>query len=284
MQVILISGLIPFDSGKTWFTIGAAAAAKELGLRVSVYKPVAAHNIWYSPHTVDASSKLGILVGNDALLYYRHGLAPSPHISNPIAIATSPPDPTKYTRYEDYEGDFEDISRVAVITRITTCRSGSPRHFVHRDNLSKVGGAVSKLAEGLASSLRAEPLDFGEVLSYISSPRAAEDLDYCMAELSRGADLLLVESFNDAISPYPGVLSAASALIVIAPGKAIVYEDMNRVRKAVEELAARAGQEGLRARRLFNEVPYSFAIDIEPAREPAAGPSHIDLIKRFLGP
>lgn len=94
MVKILISGLLVYDSGKTWLAISLAKRLKGYGHRVGIYKPIAGHNAWTQYKTVVISKKLGILVGEDVFNYISilgMGKEIIPFM-NPIDILLAPPE------------------------------------------------------------------------------------------------------------------------------------------------------------------------------------------------
>jgi predicted P-loop ATPase/GTPase len=239
--VILVAGLVPFDSGKTWFALGAALAARERGLRVGVFKPVAAHNLWYSPRAVRKSLELKLLVGNDVLLYREKGLVEDIGVSNPVAVATAPPDPSAYASVGDYMRDFEDVGRIAVLSRVYAFDERAHSHYVHAENLRKMGARVRRLVEKMGGALGAAPRSFAGLSAYLTSNEVAANLDKCLRELERGRDLVFVESFNDAVAPYGALLESVDAAVIVAPGKAYVYRDARKLREVSRKAFERWG-------------------------------------------
>jgi predicted P-loop ATPase/GTPase len=136
LKTVMIAGLHVYDSGKTWFTLGLASHVRSLGLRVRVYKPVAGHSLWYSPRTFRKSLKIGLLGGNDVLIYYDNKLMVSPLLGNPIAIATAPLDPAIYgENIERYLADNDSVYTSVVISRITDCSAEVARHYLYTTDL-----------------------------------------------------------------------------------------------------------------------------------------------------
>jgi len=282
--VALVSGLVPYDSGKTWFTLGAALAARERGLRVSVFKPVAAHNLWYSPLTVRRSLELGALVGNDVLRYAEWGLVGDVRLSNPVAIATVPPDPGRYPSIEGYMEDFGDVSRIAVLSRVYECKSGRQAHYVHAENLSRAGERARRLVERMGKALAAEPRSFADLAGYLGSPRAAENLNECLERLRADSDVVFVESFSDAITPYGGLLEAVDLVVIVAPGVAYVYRDVGSLRRAAQEAVERLGPAGYRSLHVFRSARPDLSIETGFASRPSPRRPHREFVEKGLAP
>lgn len=243
--IVLVAGLLPYDSGKTWFTTSAALAAREKGLRVSVFKPVAAHNLWYSPRTVKKGLELGVLVGNDVLLYYENGLVGDLGVSNPVAIATVPPDPSKYSSIDSYMDDFGDVGRIAVISRVYDCERGQRIHYVHAESLSKAGRWASRVIGRMLAAFEAEQRSFADLAGYLYSSSAVDNLDLCLKKLERESEVVFIESFSDAFTPYGVFLRSVGLIMLVAPGAVYVYTDVEGLWAAAEEAVRRIGVGGL---------------------------------------
>jgi len=279
--VILVAGLVPYDSGKTWFTLGSALAARGKGLRVGVFKPVAAHNLWYSPRAVRGSFELELLVGNDVLLYYEKGLVEDIGVSNPVAIATAPPDPSKYARVRDYMGDFEDVGRIAVLSRVYKFDERAHTHYIHVENLAKMSSMVRKLVERMRIALRAEPGSFAGLSAYLTSSEAAANLGKCLRKLEEGSDIVFVESFNDAVAPYGALLEEIDAMVIVAPGKAYVYRDARKVREAAQRAFESLGWAGFRTKYVFDFLKPDFSVETGLAVTPSARKPHREFVERI---
>jgi predicted P-loop ATPase/GTPase len=279
--VVLVTGLVPYDSGKTWFTLGAALAAREKGLRVSVFKPVAAHNLWYSPKAARKSLELKLLIGNDVLLYHEKGLVEDIGATNPVAIATAPPDPSKYSRVEDYMGDLEDVGRIALLSRVYAFDERAHSHYVHAENLHKMNTRVRRLVEKMSGALEAVPRSFASLSAYLTSNEVAANLDKCLHALERGKDVVFVESFNDAIAPYGALLESVDAVVVVAPGKAYIYRDAGKVREVSQKAFERWGWTGFRTSYVFDTLKPDFSVETGFAAKPSARKPHREFIDKI---
>lgn len=254
-KLVLVSGLIPYDSGKTWFTLSSALHAKSIGLRVGVFKPVAGHNLWYSPRTIKKSIEFRLLVGNDITLYYENKLAKDPALSNPLAIATITPDPHLYEQNIDtYMADLENVYSTAVFSRITSCRGKLTRHYYYPENLKKAPPATRRALEKMLLLLRAEESSTDELIKYMGSTDSEGNLNECLELIREGNNVVFVESFNDAIAPYAGLLGKVDIIAVVAPGRVFIYEDVKAVRELVLSSTEKYGWEGFRARHIIGKV------------------------------
>lgn len=282
-KLVLISGLIPYDAGKTWFTIGSALAARSVGLRTGVFKPVAAHSIWYSPVTLKKSLELGLLVGNDILAYYRRGLVGEVAISNPIAMATAPPDLTSYSDVESYMRDLEELTSTAILSRFTDCNSNVVKHYVHPENLNRVAPRMRDIIERIHRGLRAEAIPFREALKYLTSLRVEEDLNACLDRISRGSDVVFIESFNDAIAPYTGLLRRVDIIAITTPGRVLIYTRTGEISALALEYMKQKAWDGLRSRNFVNRVKADTTLEVDLASRPRPQRAHLSFVEFIAG-
>ncbi|MCD6324596.1 MAG: ATPase, partial [Desulfurococcales archaeon] len=118
-RVVVVSGLLPYDSGKTYVTTSLAKALRTAGFKVSVFKPVAAHSAWFQHEAFEESVALGVLVGEDVLNYLREGLIDDVDKQNPIDILTAPPSMQAFPTLATYLAAIESGVRQAVIARVS---------------------------------------------------------------------------------------------------------------------------------------------------------------------
>jgi predicted P-loop ATPase/GTPase len=275
--VVGISGLIPHDAGKTWFTIGLVEALRRFGLNIAVYKPVAAHNLWFSPRTLVKSIELKLLVGNDILAYYERGVVRDIAKSNPVALGLAPRDLT--SSLDEYLESFEDTLKMLVILRFTECSSGVVKHFVFRENLENTPPLVKSSIENLAKTLSSSESSIEELVNYLRSEDLTRNLNICLNELSNNVDLVLVESFNDAVVPYTNLLDKLNMLIVVTPGRVLFYDESDKLKNAITNTSTSLGEEGYRARYLVKQVKPTRIFSIELQIEPGVTETHLELAR-----
>jgi len=277
--IIGVSGLIPYDAGKTWFILGLVEALRRLGLRVAVYKPVAAHNLWFSPRTVVKSIELKLLVGNDILAYYERGVVGEITKSNPVALGLVPRDLLATSSLDEYLESFEDLLKVLVLARFTECSSGVIKHLVIQENLEKTPPLVRSSIEDLARTLNSIESSIEEVLNYLRSETLTRNLNVCLEELSSSVDLTIVESFNDAVIPYTSLLDKLNTLIVVTPGRILLYSESDQLKRTISNNFATLGEEGYRARYLVKQVKPTRVFSSRLQLEPGVTETHLELAR-----
>jgi predicted P-loop ATPase/GTPase len=278
-RVIVVSGFIPQDSGKTWFTLGLTGALRDLGSSFAVYKPVAAHNLWFSPRTLVKSFELRVLVGNDVLAYYERGVVSNIAKSNPVALALAPRSLYSSSSVAEYLESYEDFTKTLVLARITDCAESTTRHLVIRENLEKTPPRMRSVVEELAKTLSSAESTANEVLDYLRSEELTENLEKCLEEISRGVDVVVVESFNDAVVPYTSLLSRVDGLIIVAPGHVLLYTSREAIRSHVSESIRLLGDEGYRSRYLVERAKPARVFNTPLQVEPSTSEVHYEVAK-----
>ncbi len=268
-KVILITGLLAFDSGKTWFTYNVANYALSKGLRVSVYKPVAGHDAWTQYHTIEVSRELKLLLGHDVSLYAELlRVEPSKlHLINPIDLLLSPLDVGLYLNsVESFYRDMEDQFSRVVLSRVSKCRERTSSHFLVKENIARVPRFLRDEISSLAEELSAEAIDLKTLLSLLTSRKASIELSYCLEELAEGSDLILVESFNNAVLPYMDLRNSVSKIVVVSTGKALIYDNPVEVWRVIDEGLKEEALRPLITEYFVGRVKPSAIIDTRPRR------------------
>ncbi|QOR94169.1 hypothetical protein IMZ38_05945 [Thermosphaera chiliense] len=235
-KTILVSGLLPFDSGKTWFTLSLFKTLTATGAKAVPYKPVAAHNIWYSAITVKHSVRLKMLVGNDAYAYFRE-TGESPALLNPVALAVAPLDPSNYGfNMEKYLEDSALFLPQLVMARIAHHPSGQIEHFIIQENVEKTVTEARRVLELLKKKLQATARSLKEISEMLVSRRIDQIVASALNSLLEKYDVILLESFNDALLPSMGLIENVDQIIIVAPGKAFLY-DTSTTKNILQHLA-----------------------------------------------
>ncbi|ABM81049.1 hypothetical protein [Hyperthermus butylicus] len=230
---LLVSGLLELESGKTWFTVGLATALRTLGARVMAYKPVAAYNIWSSWDPVESSLRHGILAGNDALIYIEQLGDSNIHLVNPVSLMLAYPDPLLFSGVAQYLARISSIEGMVVLARFSSCAEGSAVHYYVPENVERLGPSFRKIVEELVKATGATPISASRLVEKLSTASAAENLAACLTILDRSYDVVVIESFNNAVVPFAGLEGRVDYFIVVAPGRAIVF-DGDKLRKVSE--------------------------------------------------
>lgn len=272
---ILVTGLIAYESGKTWFTLSSAMYTRSIGIKTRVFKPVAGHNLWYNPRTIETSLKHRVLVGNDISLYLEKGFVENPAMANPIAIATVPLDPMRYEGgIHNYLLEIEQLHSTVVVSRITNCSSGEFVHYYYPENFSKTTSVIRDTLEKLVTGFNARESKIRSLMDYLTSSEVERNLDLCLERLSEDTDILFIESFNDAITPYPRVLDLVEYVVIVAPGRVFLYDDVHSIKRIILEKSSGLGTESLRSINVFGHIKHAMTIETDFMFEPMVRSPH----------
>lgn len=231
---VLVAGLLPYDSGKTWFSAALLQLAAARGLRAAGYKPVGGFSAWHNYPALRESIRDGVLAGGDARTYARvTGVQAA--ILNPVAYATSVPDPTRL-RAAMYMLAMSDLSRTLALWRVSTCRE--IRHFYSPEVLEASPPLLRTELSRAVEALAAEASSREEFLESLNSGGLDETLEACRVELETGRDIVIVESFNNAALPYMGLdLCGFDFYVLTAPAYVLIYSG-ERACRAIEFVGA----------------------------------------------
>jgi len=243
---ILVTGLLPFDSGKTEFILSLIDQLVERGLKPGYFKPVAGHDMWYQHDTILYTLETRVLIGHDAyIVSSKLGLKNLVHIVNPFDILTFPIDPVKLNysmvRYFDH---MDNVFKRAVLSRLTIVKSGVDDYrniyYVCSDILNLVSDNVLDVYNSIVNSidknrsvfvhLRSRQLE--EIMSY---PKIYDLIDNAIRYLERDVDVFIIEGYNDVASPTYASLNV-DIVFVVSPSVVLVY-DGSRYREAVNVLS-----------------------------------------------
>ncbi len=267
-RVWLITGLLQYESGKTWLTIAFAKNLIERGYMVRLYKPVAGHSAWYQFKTLVDSIKYRVLVGEDVVKYRDYlGVKQDFELLNPIDILSAPPSPTRYRSIAEYLAALEVLAEQIVMVRLSDPIEGLSKYYI-------VEGSINKLVEGLREWIYKlktlfNPSRIGveDLLDEIYSPSTSTILYKTLKVLAEDSDILLVESFNDAAIPFYELLDLVEKTFMVTPG--YVYElDVVGFKKLVKRNYALYGDIGVKMSKIFPYIDTIFESPLPIANSP----------------
>jgi len=265
-RVVLVTGLLPYDSGKTWVSIGLVRALRSLGVKACYAKPVAGHNAWSQFPTVLKSLEYGILVGEDASIATEL-LGGDLRTVNPVDLLLVPHDPESYPSLRDYYEHVEEQVGHVVLARFSSCRGGGDRHLFVRENYSRILPSMRSWIDRLVEALRAEETTMDELLRLLKSRGTEEELLACLSKLREGHEVVVVESFNNAALPFAGLLNHVDLPLLVAPGYVALLDRDSFARRVVES-AMKLGDMGLAMDQVVTQSMVIAAEYLEPVLRP----------------
>lgn len=266
MVRVMVSGLLPYDSGKTWLGASLVRLLLSYGVRVGVYKPVAGHNAWSQYPTVVESLRRGVLVGEDVIRYISIVGDIDVELVNPIDMLLAPPDPLNYltTSIYSYLDDLENQFKQIVLARISFCSNRSTQHLIFRNNIEGVALPLREELEILVARLSAIEDSLEDFIQRLRSSYIEDELMKCLERIEVGREVTVIESFNNAIAPSRKILDGIDTLIVVAPGAVAIYRNIRDVVRTVDELVGRYGERGFEAAHILSRVKPSATRYIRP--------------------
>ncbi len=214
-MIVLIVGLLQFDSGKTSLALSLISEALDRGMDVGVCKPVSAFSVWYQYEYLLKSVDMGLLVGSDALRLHKTAKSNDPiELESPVVFMHAPLDPERV----DWSGE-QGMNVVAF-------RIGR-NHFYVPSNLERLTNTM----RGVCSVIeKFKPKAVKDVENFIF--RSGELAQGCVDRIAERHEITFVESYNNASAPTWCSLNS-DVVILVAPSKIALF-DSERYRKAVE--------------------------------------------------
>ncbi len=223
MRIVVVSSVQRHGSGKTQLIIGLAKELARIGVRVGASKPVSITSVWYDYAILREVVREGVLTDKDTIMFYRLSLSESPAVSNPVNVVTAVPDPVRYGDIRVYLDDLDSPFSLPVLARITV--GGITKYFrIHglEERAPDLEiNTVDDLVEELGIS--AKEVSITWFYSYLGSKEVGEGIAEVVRYLGRERDVLLVESISTALLPVTALANMIDALIVVAPGRALLY-------------------------------------------------------------
>ena len=242
----LVSGLLPYDSGKTEFVIGLIDGFLRIGYNPGYFKPLAGHNGWYQYETLLHTIDSKLLIGHDAyVVAKRLNQLDKLSIINPLDILGMPIDPLLFKgRIRLYVDDMSSLSKTAVLMRLSRnirepTHTVKPYHvyFFFKDTYMKLSIETRSVLKEVLENIRTNKntlfveAEAAFLEKILSNPSIYSSLDENIKYLEE-FNPLIIESFNDAAAPTYGSLMV-DIVFIVSPGKALLYSG-ERYRKAVE--------------------------------------------------
>ena len=240
---ILIVGLLPHESGKTFLAGSLIEELRLRGVDVGVSKPIAGHSLWYQWSTYIDSIREGILIGFDAMILKRKsGSKDLLEMINPIDLATIPPD-IIYRDSRDLEFLYAEYlsSRsidITAIGRLSLCKERNKietKHYIIKDYIVKLNESNKEYVYKLAEKLSPKPLEVLRRDFLRTLQESYTYVDNCLDHIIKNHALTIIESFNDSATPTIRSLDTDLVLVVL-PGRVYVYEG-SRYKMAFEVIS-----------------------------------------------
>jgi len=112
----------------------------------------------------------------------------------------------------------------------------------------------------------------------LKSSTIEEELARCLEVVERGKDVVVVESFNNAIAPFSRALRLVDIVLLVAPGAVAIYDDVGKIARLVEGAVRRYGDRGFDASNVVAMLKPRRVEHIEPRASIGEASASLDRI------
>ncbi|MFX0066429.1 MAG: hypothetical protein ACFFC7_30090 [Candidatus Hermodarchaeota archaeon] len=243
MTSIFIFGLFQSGSGKTTVSTALTRAFVNEGQTVGVFKPRSGHNIWYHQTALMKGKADSRLFGEDIIKLKEASRCPLPYeVLNPIVALMSPSNYQTFLERKALNQMYLQLSNIFMglyFERYTFIEDGSIKTTLlvneHAINGNFILQDPDYLAKLKARANEVVPLHNLHDWSVFYNKFSSRSIYSCYQKVEEYSDILIIEGFNDAISPEPRILPSIGVIIGVAPGKAVFY-DSDEFKKVISTL------------------------------------------------
>ncbi|MGY5876815.1 MAG: hypothetical protein RTU30_13785 [Candidatus Thorarchaeota archaeon] len=235
---LLIVGMSSYDSGKTQFARQLVSNFATADVNVEYFKPISGHNNWFKNDHTQRCLQEKILHSHDAAVVRDAFSSKIPiTIANPIHRLLAPVRLSTPSDLEYHSLVFGGWDSMLTIERLTQAVDGTPKSIsLVAEKMVNAGRVYLTQDEMsiLTSDTKIIPIDSTEELRSFEDKNFETYVQSCFEVVEGQSDVLIIESFNDAVWPWEG-LEDVNSVIVVGPGHAFEYDPV-RVKKAVSLL------------------------------------------------
>ncbi len=226
--------MIPFDSGKTTLSLQLAEYLISQGQRVEYFKPVSGHNYWYHYDHTAACIESGQLVSFDAARVRDViGSRVPPQVANPVHSLFVPARLERPSRYHFNTLGLAGWDSFLAIQRISVFENGRIKTMmaVAKDLIDKKQIILTQEEmAALTADAEVVPISSLEEARAFECDHFETAINRAFSETARESDFVIIESFNDSVWPWEGLVDVDGVLLV-GPGQAFAF-DPDKTRKA----------------------------------------------------
>ena len=229
-MIIYIFGFMEEDSGKTTIGTYVIRYLREIGLKIAPFKPVAGFNYWRQYENFLNSIKYGTIFSFDAFRLESIAKSGEPlEVINPVSFLFTPSDIQKYIENDAISRFLfeETLVRNLVLARLTTCQEDKIENqvFLNKRRIEYLlhDARIFKIFE--ERNTREFDIENLEEFLEEMSLNTRQHIDSCFNRLSERYNNILIESFNNSIIPWKGILAKDIDIAIGAfPGYALFFD------------------------------------------------------------
>lgn len=231
---VLLVGMNTFDSGKTTYARLVANSVSKSGSSVEYFKPLSAHNYWYSfSHTQSCLRREMLFSYDVATVRGVIGSKVHEFVSNPIHRMYAPTVSEKpFSGVASTLGLAGWDSVISMQRFSTPDESGAVSTTLVADALIQEGRLMltPEEADRLTRGTKKIGILSFEDIREFENAHYEEYVSDAFSAVESVADLVIIESFNDTVWTWEG-LDYVDVALAIGPGQVFQY-DPKRLRKA----------------------------------------------------
>lgn len=231
---VLLVGMNTFDSGKTTFSVMAAKNAIEQGIYVEYFKPLSAHNYWYTySHTLSCLKREMLFSYDVAKVREAIDSRVHEYISNPIhrlyvpSVSEKPLTGVSNTLGLGGWDSIATMQRMSIPTeeRVLS-KTLVAKKLIDSGRLVLTPDESDALVKG-TQKVEISSL---EELQTIERAHFEEYVSAAFSATEKPAELVFIESFNDTAWPWENLVDV-DVVWVVGPGQIFQY-DPEKFRRA----------------------------------------------------
>ena len=265
-MIILVTGLLPFDSGKTWLSVAITREAKRKGLKAKIFKPIAGHNAWGQFKTVIESIKRRYLICEDALIYQTYLGENDLTKINPVDLLLAPPSIEHCKSLNNFMALLTDTLKQVVCARLTR-HNGKTIHYLVHDHIEVTAEPLKSWLKKLAIRLDPHPIStsINDVIALLEGNDVDQELYEHLKGYSEEHDIVIVESFNNAAIPFTSMLNFdIDEVLVALPLHVLVLDSKIFMHNAKQRLM-NMGFKGLETDKVIENLNFKAIFNLKPA-------------------
>jgi predicted P-loop ATPase/GTPase len=236
---IFIFGLFPESSGKTVVATALARGLSNEGKSVGIFKPRSGHNIWYQYNTFLKCKAEGTLYCRDVIKLKNAAKCAQPYeILNPVDALMGPLNVENFLERDLINHMYlleSEVYPQLIAERYTHIEEGKIKNIflINEQNVNDEiilldHNFIAKIMDNSAKVILVHDLNEWASAFVTYGPSSIYS---CYEVIRQSYENVVIEGFNDAISPEPRVISDTDIIIGVAPGSALLYKsrDFNKV-------------------------------------------------------
>lgn len=229
MKSVFIFGFLPDSPGKTVVSTALCRGLLNRGFSVAPFKPRSGHNLWYQYDAFTECKREARLFCEDIMKLKRASRCRLPYeVLNPVDALMTPLDAGVFLRENYIRGMYireSEIFSHLLVERYTSWIEGKMKSVICVNETSLSHGALGDREYIEALTEKADRVvtirDVSEWASVFErfGPRS---ISTCRDKIAEDYELMVVEGFNDAVCPAPGL--RYEVVVGVGPGIAALYD------------------------------------------------------------